>query len=162
MYTRIYMYMCVEYLLHTTHVYLYLFSAIVPRLTIAADDVAHVYNVNGHHVLTSSSGQAQTVTLQSGTCVLAMLVQNSYGQAGLLAETSTGVVTDASWKCSRTYGHYWHHPSFDDSSWPNARVVATNGDGTFTTILDISAQAKWIWIDVTPTLGSIYCRKTLC
>ena len=152
--------MCVEYLLHTTHVYLYLFSAIVPRLTIAADDVAHVYNVNGHHVLTSSSGQAQTVTLQSGTCVLAMLVQNSYGQAGLLAETSTGVVTDASWKCSRTYGHYWHQPSFDDSSWPNARVVATNGNDGWHAA-GISTQAKWIWTDVT-TLGSIYCRKTLC
>ena len=151
--------MCMEYLLHSRHVYLYLISAIVPRLAVAADDVAYVYDVNGQIVLISSGrGQAQTVTLQSGTCLLAMLVQNSIGQAGLLAETSTGVVTDASWKCSRTFGHYWYYPSFDDSSWPNARIVATNGNGGWHAT-GISTQAKWIWTDVT-TPGSIYCRKT--
>ena len=140
-----------------------MFSTELFNITVTADDHVYVYDVDGS-ILLSSSGwwNTETVTYDADPCVLALKAVD-YGEGGgLLASTSTGVVTDDSWKCSRTYhGHYWYHPSFDDSSWSNARIIASNGDGTFTTVLDISAQAKWIWAD-TSNLGSIYCRKTLC
>ena len=47
-----------------------------------------------------------------------------------LVSTSTGVVTDASWKCSSSGGAVeqtgWHLPGFDDAAWSQARVVALN------------------------------------
>ena len=140
------------------------FSVLVTSLAIAADDVVHVYNANGHVVLTNNQWwQAQTTTLQSNTCVLTVSAVDGGVLAGILAETSTGVVTDASWKCSMVYSWNWYYPWFDDSDWDNARVIGRNGDGTWpSTVSGISTQAEWIWADVISTIGTVYCRKTLC
>ena len=136
-------------------------SALAIVVAAAASGSVYVYGPDGNIALFGSGReQAQTVTLPSSTCFLAVLASDNYGPAAILVETSTGVVTDASWKCSAENQRYWYEPWFDDSSWSNARIVATNGDGGWHAA-GISTQAKWIWADVT-TLGSIYCRKTFC
>ena len=100
-------------------------------------------------------------------CVLAVHAVNLRGVAAILASTSTGVVTDDSWKCSGGGGGAveqtdWHLPDFDDAAWAQARVVAPN-DGSFWTgvIAGINSEAKWIWAQNTSTAVA-YCRKTLC
>ena len=82
--------------------------------------------------------------------------------------TSNGVVTDASWKCSRNYESKWRVVGFDDSAWSSATVYGPNPTSpwnhTFTGIL---ATASWIGIgnryDTQPhgTGPVLYCRKTL-
>ena len=108
---------------------------------------------------------AHTVSLDN-TCVLTVKTQNNVGGAGILASTSTGVVTDASWKCSSGGGAVeqsgWHLPGFDDTAWSQARVVAPN-DGSFWTgvIGAINSEAKWIWTQNSSD-DVVYCRKFLC
>ena len=98
-------------------------------------------------------------------CVLAVrAVQHNDGgsAAGILASTSTGVVSDASWKCSTVYQTGWHRASFDDSAWSYAHVKGTNGGAPWGTITGIDAQAKWIWTYQVIAGDTIYCRKPLC
>ena len=84
---------------------------------------------------------------------------------GILGSTSTGVVTDDTWKCIPYLGQFengWNWQlDFDDSAWPQASVVGTNDNGTYFAIYDeISPQAKWIWTEL--RYNNICCRKTLC
>ena len=100
------------------------------------------------------------------TCVLAAYAVSgeSDSSVGILAPTSTGVVTDASWKCSAASSQPigWHLASFDDAAWSQARVIATNGNSDiWESIEEISLEAKWIWAQDTAT-NVAYCRKTLC
>ena len=95
-------------------------------------------------------------------CVLALFgVKSISNTNGILASTSTGVVTDASWKCSSDDPIGWYLPGFDDAAWSQAQVVAPNDGSTWPVIHGISSEAKWIWSQDTGTIFS-YCRKTLC
>ena len=138
------------------------FTVTSVTLTITGDDRVLVYDGGALLLDNWNWYHAHTVTLSTSPCVLAVYAIDSGVQAGILAETSTGVVTDASWKCSTSPGLNWSRASFDDSAWSYARVIATNGDGRWSRISGISTQAKWIWADVTPATGNIYCRKRLC
>ena len=63
-------------------------------------------------------------------CVLAIKAVNIYDVSGILAPTSTGVVSDASWKCSSAVEQSgWHLAGCDDAAWAQARVIALN-DGS--------------------------------
>ena len=100
------------------------------------------------------------------TCVLAAYAVSgeSDSNVGILASTSTGVVTDDTWKCSAASSQPsgWHLASFDDATWGQARVIATNGNShIWESIDEISPEAKWIWAQDTAT-NVAYCRKTLC
>ena len=88
---------------------------------------------------------------------------------GMLAETSTGVVSDGSWKCTRTYQAGWEHISFNDGGWSNANVYGPNPTSPWNyAIPSISGAAKWIGsgskTDVSPggTGPKIFCRRNLC
>ena len=138
-------------------------SALAIYVAAAASNVIYMYGADGNFALTAgNSQQARTATFPANTCLLTAHSLSSGWPEGILVETSTGVVTDASWKCSTVHHHNWALSSFDDSSWSNARVVATNGDGTFRTVSGISTRAKWIWADVTSAEGLLWCRKTIC
>ena len=110
---------------------------------------------------------AQTLNLDDA-CVLAIKGTNVRSGAGILASTSTGVVTDASWKCSSSGGGAveqtgWHLPGFDDTAWAQAQVVAPN-DGSFWlgVVAEINPAAQWIWTQDVSNDDTVYCRKTLC
>ena len=76
------------------------------------------------------------------------------GIEGILASTSTGIVTDTSWKCTTTLEDDWTRCFFNDDHWPNARRV----EGPSVHILDISSSASWIWAEGSNG-GTVYCRK---
>ena len=109
---------------------------------------------------------AHTVDLVDA-CVLAVKAVNTIYNPGLLASTSTRVVSDASWKCSSSGGGAveqtgWHLPGFDDAAWGQARILAPNDGSTFRGVIaGISTDAKWIWSQ-NVTADVIYCRKSLC
>ena len=69
---------------------------------------------------------------------MALAVTNTGGHGGLLASTSTGVVTNETWKCSDTEQAGWHLAEFDDTSWDNAYVVGQHNDGPWGVIIGIS------------------------
>ena len=141
-----------------------MFSTELFNITVTADDHVYVYDVDGS-ILLSSSGwwNTETVTYDADPCVLALKAVD-YGEGGgLLASTSTGVVTDDSWKCSTSLTLDWYQASFDDSGWDDARFITVHGSGPWGVRSGISLDANWIWADVTPTaFTTAYCRKQLC
>ena len=134
-------------------------------LTITADDVFHVHHDGGVVLTAYHWADAHTVSLDN-VCVLAIKAENTGDGAGLLASTSTGVVTDTSWKCSSGGGAVeqtgWHLPDFDDAAWSQARVVAANDGSVWPSVLaGINPAAQWIWSQDSSD-DVIYCRKLLC
>ena len=109
----------------------------------------------------SDRPEAHTVRLENA-CVL-VVKATDYGRTryGILASTSTGVVTDETWKCSANEEDGWDLPGFDDSAWGAARVFGLNGVGPWGTLTAINRQAMWIWAEDVHG-GTVYCRKTLC
>ena len=131
-------------------------------LNITCDDVVYVYN-DGDVVLSARNVRdAHTVRLVDA-CVLAVKAVDIGGGAGMLASTSTGLVTDASWKCSGGVEQTgWHLDDFDDAAWSQARLIAAN-DGTFWmgVVAEINPAAEWIWSQNSGD-DFVFCRKTLC
>ena len=130
-------------------------------LTVTADNECNVY-ADGDEVLASYTwDEAHSVSLDEA-CVLAIFAINGDGgDAGILASTSTGVVTDASWKCSTTDPTGWRLPGFDDAAWAQAQVIAANDGSVRASVAEISSDAKWIWTQNTNDV-LVFCRKTLC
>ena len=106
--------------------------------------------------------RVHTVTYASEPCVLTVSAVDNDVPGGILASTSTGVLSDTSWKCTMVEESNWHHPSFDDSAWDNAIVIGDQGTHPWPVLTDISTEAKWIWANVTRSVGTTYCRKRLC
>ena len=133
-------------------------------LTLTVDDQLHVYHDGGVVLTGYNRADGYNVSLDDA-CVLAIKAVDLGHAAGLLASTSTGVVTDASWKCSggdAVEQTGWHLPGFDDTAWAQAQVVAAN-DGSFWmgVVASINSTAQWIWSqDISDDV--IYCKKTLC
>ena len=94
--------------------------------------------INGKPLAPRSSGQDGTVwdlasQLQRGENVLAFAVRNSVGAGGLIVRGTMAkadgsvaeIVSDKSWRVSRTAPDGWNQPGFDDSSWSAARIVGS-------------------------------------
>ena len=75
---------------------------------------------------------------------------------GILASTSTGIVTDTSWKCTTTLEVDWTSCFFNDAHWPNARTAG----GPDNRPTDIASCASWIWARGSHG-GTVYCRKRI-
>ena len=92
---------------------------------------------------------------------------------GLLASTSTGVVTDGSWKCYGNYGSNppvasgWEQIGFNEAGWSAATVYGPNTAATspWSVVAGIPNTANWIGYGSRYNVGGtgpdIYCRKTL-
>ena len=90
---------------------------------------------------------------------------------GLLASTSTGVVTDGSWKCYGNYGGNppvasgWEEIGFTEVGWSPATVHGPNPTSPWSSVAGIPAAANWIGYGSRYNVGGvgpdIYCRKTL-
>ena len=125
-----------------------------------ADDIFYVYQ-GGDVVLTGDEWEdAHTVRLDN-VCVLAIKANNTEGGAAMAASTSSGVVTDATWKCSSDEHTDWDEPGFDDSAWSQALVIAANDGSDYSFVDGINPEAKWIWAQDT-SADIVYCRKSLC
>ena len=55
----------------------------------------------------------------------------------------------------------WKMPNFDDSDWPIATEVGSNGDSPWGTFNHVNANAKWLWVPDWRNHRTIYCRVTL-
>ncbi len=81
--------------------------------------------------------------------VLALVVENESGPAGLLAKLefdsgwrdSWTIVSDESWKTATAADRGWKQVGFDDSKWSDARVVAALGAGPFAKTINEAALA---------------------
>jgi hypothetical protein len=110
-------------------------------MSITADNGYELY-INGHRigrdvgVSTSVWSEAERYSvaryLRSGRNVLAIRGMNLGGAAGIVAVLRYGsrsersgvtLVTDGTWKVSSQAPSSWTQISFDDSSWPSARVI---------------------------------------
>ena len=78
------------------------------------------------------------------------------GDEGILASTSTGIVTDTSWKCTTILEDDWTSCFFDDSHWRCARKA----EGPPGRPSDIAKSAAWIWAEGSHG-GTVYCRKRI-
>ena len=130
------------------------------QLAVTADNVIDVYH-DGRVVLNNGDWTQSSVINLENPCVLAFEAYDAGVNEGILASTSTGVVTDETWRCTTVLEPDWHTFAFDDSAWPQARVVGAHGVSPWGNFPDISTDAKWIWAQGS-TGGTVYCRKKLC
>ena len=132
----------------------------VNGLRFTADYVAEVFHPDGSSVV--SNGWVTTGNEElASTCVIAIKAANHGGSFGLIASTDTGLVTDASWRCTAQEDADWFTETFDDSHWPSAHVWYEHGDEPYGVISDVDISAKWIWTDSQYDL-TVYCRKQIC
>merc|ERR1712151_285230 len=105
-----------------------------------------------------------TYTFDTDALVLGVIADNIHPgtPAGIILSTSSGLVTDKSWKCIKSYDispKIWTAPGFNDDSWPYAVSFGYNGVGPWGSKPGISPSAQWIWAEDDPT--TVYCRKKL-
>jgi len=107
--------------------------------------------------------QTSEVSFPLDTGVIAISCKDTGGWEGILASTTTGIVTDGSWKCSSVKEDYWEMSDFDDSAWNNADISrGTNEASSWGLRANINNDAHWIWSEGTPTKTTqAYCRKSL-
>ena len=112
-----------------------------------------------------------TLTVPSGTRVLAIECDAESWVGGILASLSNGQVTDHTWKCSAVYEPGWTEPDFEPTSpnWTPAFEIVENGGSmptwTWAECTACSSRAMWIWTpdfrNDMPGYVSAYCRVNI-
>ena len=80
------------------------------------DGVKYTDTAMTHYAKTSE------VSIPPHNEVIAISCKDTGGNEGIVASTTTGIVTDGSWKCSSVKEDNWMMPDFDDSAWNNADI----------------------------------------
>ena len=132
------------------------------NLTICTDDSGSIF-VDGVRVLNTEVFKTYSVEINHSFDILAVFVTNILGHIGIMAETSTGIVTDTSWKCTdREQRPGWITKRFNDSLWPSAVIIAHNkgGHGLMPQLHDFPEDG--LWISVSNAFAKrLYCRKKI-
>lgn len=157
-------------------------QTVMAHLRITADNECEVW-VNGTSVGTTNNwGTAVSIDVSlyvhpSIKNVIAVKGTNTSSQAGndrgIIGELtilendapSALILTDASWRTSKTEVTGWDGVSFDDSSWTAATEIANHGDPPWGAVMTTTG-AKWIWSGPVPAdtankpnLESAYARR---
>lgn len=105
--------------------------------------------------------QVFSTTVPSDMSVISVDCYNSAAQGGLLASIDAlNIVTDSTWRCTRSIVAGWNTRTFDDTQWPDANVIQGNvQSSSFPQYTNISLQASWITLGRAVTIGHMYCRK---
>lgn len=91
--------------------------------------------------------------------LIAVECRNNGGFGGLLVSVDGLLISDVTWKCSRTRTANWHREKFDDSLWVNAYVIGSNSGSVKDEDPTIPNYAQWIWADDrNNAAGTIFCR----
>ena len=140
-------------------------------MTIQADDVGTVY-IDGKLAITTKRRAQTKISFSSNSRLIAVNVLDDglmeIGFIGFIAETTSGIVTDESWKCvAYSPPNKWAQLDFDDSSWPNAHPYVMNNFNIMMSLFFTPFKnAEW-WIKaeqmsiVSMRMSQIYCRKHL-
>ena len=114
-----------------------------------ADDFHWIY-VDGYELgssLTPWDGKKTiTVGITKTAKLIAVKVISPGNPGGFIGSLSDGIVTDSSWKCSRTYSDHWNSLNFSDYFWLPAIDTTKQGEA-WPIMPNISINAKWIWAD---------------
>ena len=104
-------------------------------------------------------------SLNACNSLIAISCEETGGAAGILASTTTGVLTDTTWRCTDLLETGWDTVGFTETAgvWgtPDAhgRNGVARGGAKFT---DINLSSKWIWFGPNDgTRKTVYCRKNI-
>ena len=128
------------------------------------DGVEQTHNTNGVHAWSTPTRYEYS---RCAKVIAIQCIDVADAAIGLLASTSTGVLTDGTWKCSGSYESGWETVSFNDAPWGGATVHGPNPTYPWSAVAGIPAAANWIGFlskyntSPTGTGPSIYCRKNL-
>ena len=133
--------------------------SVIGTLTFSADDDVLIHVDGVSRGWTNDAWYSTHTEVVTSACVIAIILYNNADNGGFIASTSSGMVTDASWKCNNYVETGWTTCGFDDAHWPDAVVVGDYNvnDPTYAAI---NANAKWI--SLYRTAGVAYCRKRIC
>jgi len=127
------------------------------------DDVMELFldGVNYTDAAMKDVRQTSEVSFPLDTGVIAISCKDTGGWEGILASTTTGIVTDGSWKCSSVKEDNWMMSDFDDSAWKNADTSRGTNVAHGHPRPKIANNAYWIWATGYPTKTTeAYCRKS--
>jgi hypothetical protein len=144
---------------------------------VVADEAGEMY-IDGELVLSKLTVfKVATFNFSETNRCIAARVSSYIQNVGLMLQTSTGIVTDKTWKCLHQTKAFpttaWSQPDFNDRSWPKAVELYTNGGWRNVLLLEKDAfppERKWIGfsaVNSTNNLGllpnyiQMYCRKAI-
>ncbi|ESN97539.1 hypothetical protein HELRODRAFT_177970 [Helobdella robusta] len=134
-------------------------------LTINVDNELREFYNNGENISIVGNfpyavdyQQSDRYNLSGHLFVIAMKSYNNLFPGGLIASTADNfVLTNETWKCTKSYYVGWYKISYNDSLWPAAFLGSYHGNPSINA--PFSSTAKWI-IESTDCLNcSFYCRK---
>ena len=104
-------------------------------------------------------GQVGQVDVPAGTNTVAVQCTDQGFVYGLMAASTSGLITDGSgsWRCTSSPEEDWMTESFDDSHWPTAVVKGNNGGSPWNHVFPDMNGAKWIWSSA-GAYSTVYCR----
>jgi len=131
------------------------------------DDVMEVFLDGVKYTDTAMTHYTKTskVSIPPHTDVIAISCKDTGGREGIVASTTTGIITDGSWKCSSVKEDNWMMSDFDDSAWNNADISRGTNVAPkpypWGVRPNIANNAYWIWATGFPTnTTEAYCRKS--
>ena len=130
-------------------------------LTAAIDDSGLLF-VDGQMVMKLRYHIPQSATVNRNIQVIALDLLNYVGESGFILRSSTGIVSDSTWRCiSNAPPARWSQADFDDSHWPNAVETWSNEKDLIGIKLSkFQPMDKWIRSQQLPgPLKHAYCRK---
>ena len=133
-------------------------------LMLITDEIGTVY-IDGIETLTTKLLTVHRINISASFKVIAITVNNFIGRIGFMAETSSGIVTNKSWKCTNNLPlTSWMNVNFNDNQWPKAVPYSENGRGAdFLGIKyrEFPPERLWISVENPVYTGNLYCRKTV-
>ena len=137
-------------------------TGIPSTLTISCDNVIDALYLDGQQTSVDNPTdwrQVGHVDVPAGTNTVAVQCTDHGVVYGLIASSSSGLVTDGSgsWRCTSTLETDWLNPGFDDSLWPTAVVKGDNDGISWSVKFPGMGGAKWIWSS-SQLYSTVYCR----
>jgi len=124
------------------------------NLLLACDDLTELF-LDGVQFTDPAFGNwrnTANMSIPSNTNVIAISCENLWAKYGIKATTSSGIVTDATWRCSNVKEDNWMGTDFDDSTWEFAKTDNLDVDRDENTF-----DGQWIWSQT--GTDRAYCRK---
>ena len=140
------------------------------QMLLITDDRSNLY-VDGNYLNSTLSLKVTELNLGDSFEVLAIKVISDLFFIGFMAQTTSGIVTDESWKCTyEKQPNNWMAKDFDNSNWPQAVPYANNGNGVPVSLVfdllslkypEFPPQSLWISVENFRYQGTIYCRSKI-